>query len=158
MKKTSAKVTYRDNVPWGWIAIKFCDVEFFGFRANELKRKWTKIEIEEFKKYDSIYEENKIKIQNYRDKAKSMLDSIDESKPFYRIWFNKKEKEMISESNILFMQAEELEKENKRIGEKRFIDYYSLKFFLKQNGFIITAVSSEGSECITKTEIWTLEE
>lgn len=42
--KTTAIVKHRDRVPYGWIAIKFCSVEFLGPLARELDNKWHDIE------------------------------------------------------------------------------------------------------------------
>ena len=39
MQKTTAKIEHRDYVPSGWIAIKFCNVHFYGFREKEMQKK-----------------------------------------------------------------------------------------------------------------------
>ncbi len=162
MKKTTAKVTHRDYVPYNWIAIEFCDVEFYGFRAEEMKRKWDNIKSKRYYTYNSLYEEQKAKIQNLRDKSEALYEQIKLSKPFYRFWYNKKEKEMLSEAYNLSNQADKLEKENKKILDKRLFNVYEchteIEKLLQQNGFALTFTSSRGDECVTDTEIWTLEE
>ena len=59
MQKTTAKVEHRDYVPWNYIALRFCHVNFYGFRAEEMKQKWEDIENKRYQKYNSIYKENK---------------------------------------------------------------------------------------------------
>lgn len=179
MQKTTAKVEHRDYVPSGWIAIEFCDVHFYGFRAEEMKRKWCDITNKRYDEYAPLYEENEAKIQNMRNQIKVIntqkesLISSKPSKPFYRFWYNKSEKARISEINKLLdellkqadnltVEADKLEKENKEIGDKRFFEVYEchtkIETLLQQNGFVLTHTSSEGKECVTRTEVWTLEE
>lgn len=162
MQKTTAKVTHRDHVPLWWIAVEFCHVNFYGFRADEMKRKWDAIENKRYQEYDSIYKENEIKIQSLRTKADTIYKRLKESKPFYRFWYNKAEKEMLAEAQELSNQAYELEEENEKVEKKKFFDSFDCRMkieaLLQQNGFVLTHTSSEGEECVTKTEVWTLEE
>lgn len=169
MQKTTAKVKHRDYVPHGWIAFKFCNVHFYGFRAEEMEEKWRHIEYERYYEYAPLYEQNKTQIQNLRSQIdvinaqeKSLIDSI----PFYRLWYTEAEKEKISEFNKLLdelsKQADELEKENKEIRDKSFLSVYEchrkIEDLLQQHGFVLTSTSSKGNECVTETEVWTLEE
>lgn len=179
MRKTTAKVEHRDYVPYGWIAITFCNVEFYGFRAEEMKGKWSDIEMERYKKYAPLYDHNETRIQNLRnqikaiDKQKETLINSKPSKPFYRFWYNKSEKARISEidklldelskqADKLTTRANKLEEENEMLGKKRFFEVYEcltkIETLLQKNGFVLTHTSSRGEECIVKTEVWTLEE
>lgn len=162
MKKTTAKVKHRDYVPWGWIAVEFCHVNFYGFRADEMKRKWDAIENKRYQEYDSIYKANEIKIQSLRSQADAIYKRVKESRPFYRFWYNKAEKEMLADAQKLSNQAYELEEENEKVKDKRFFGSYEcrrkIEALLQQNGFVLTHTSSEGDECVTETEVWTLEE
>lgn len=179
MKKTTAKIEHRDHIPYGWIAIKFCHVNFYGFREKEMTKKWEDIKNERYYKYAPLYEQNETKIQNLRNQIaeiyaeiESLMDSKP-SKPFYRFWYNKAEKEKISDinklsdelskqANEMTFEANKLEKENKEIGDKRFFEVYEchriIENLLNENGFVLTHTSSEGEKCVTKTEVWTLEE
>ena len=69
---------------------------------------------------------------------------------------------MLAGAQKLSIQAYELEEENKKVKEKRFFDTYEcrrkIEDLLQQNGFVLTHTSSEGERCVTRTEIWTLEE
>lgn len=179
MQKTTAKVEHRDYVPSGWIAIEFCNVHFYGFREKEMQKKWRDIEHKRYVEYAPLYEENEAKIQNMRNQInaihtqKESLINSKPSKPFYRFWYNKSEKARISEidkildelsrqADELTVEADKLEKENKEIENKRFFEVYEchakIETLLKQNGFVLTHTSSEGEECVTRTEVWTLEE
>ena len=162
MLKTTAKVEHRDRVPYGWIAIEFCDVDFYGFRAEEMKKKWRDIEHKRYVEYNTLYEENKAKIQAMENSADAIREVVKESKPFYRFWYNKDEKEMLSKADELLDQADELKKENKKVKKKRFFETYEclrkIEELLQENGFVLTHTASRGEECIVKTEVWTLEE
>ncbi len=178
MKKTTAKIEHRDYVPHGWLAIKFCYVHFYGFRSEEMKKKWTGIALTRYDKYNRLCEQNKTTIQylnnqiNEINSHKKALIASKPSKPLFRFWYNKSEKEKICEINKnldeiskqvsdLTIQVDNLEKENKRIEDKKY-DVYEIhreiEDFLQQNGFVLTSTSATGNECITETEVWTLEE
>lgn len=162
MLKTAATVRHRDYVPSDWFAIEFCDVNFTGFRAKEMEKKWKAITYERYNKYNSLYEKNKTKIQNLYDKSKSIYEQVNASKPFYRFWYNKTEKEILSEANKLSNQAYKLEEENEEIGHKRFFNAYEchrkIEDFLQKNGFVLTSIYPHGNNSLTDIEVWTLEE
>lgn len=162
MPKTTAKVRHRDYIPFGWIAVKFCNVDFYGFRAKEMTEKWSDITNKRFIAYYSLYEENETKIKNMRDKARGLNEQVKSSKPFYRFWYNKAEKEMLSEAKELSIQANQLEEKNEKIRHQCFFDVYEchrkIENLLQQNGFVLTSIASEGDRCITEIEIWTLDE
>lgn len=162
MPKTTAKVEHRDYIPWGWIAIKFCDVEFYGFRADEMSKKWQKIKSERYEKYDSLCKENEMKIDALRTLASSIRDNVKKSRPFYRFWYNKSEKDMLATAAKYSSEADKLEEENEKVKSNRFFETFECRMkieeLLQQNGFVLTNASSRGEKCITKVEIWTLEE
>lgn len=162
MLKTTAKVKHRDWVPYGWIAIEFCDVDFYGFRAGEMDKKWHDITRKRYDTYDSLYKENETKIQDLHNNTKDIRKQVKESKPFYRFCYNEVEKEMLFKADNLSKKAYELEKENEQIKGKRFFNVYEchrkIEELLQQNGFVLTHASSTGEECVMETEIWILEE
>ncbi len=159
MQKTTAKVEY---APYGWIACRFCYVNFYGFRAKEMEKKWNNIKDERYNKYNSLFEENEKRIQDLCSKSSTLLNKVRESKPFYRFWYNKAEKQMLSEANELSSQADELEEKNKKVKDNRFFDAYEchseIEDLLQQNGFVLTSFSSIGDKYVTKIELWTLEQ
>ena len=162
MQKTTAKVEHRDYVPRGRLAIEFCRVDFYGFRAKEMEKKWKDIKLQRYLKYNSLFEDNETKIQDLRKKANAILNKVRKSKPYYRFWYYKMEKQMISDANELLSQAYKLEEENEEVGKNRFFGTYEyrrkIEDLLQQNGFVLTSTSSMGDWCVTKTEVWTLEE
>ena len=162
MLKTTAKVEHRDHVPRGWIAIEFCNVNFYGFRAEEMEKKWRDIEYKRYVEYDSLYKQNETKIKDLRNTANSIYNHVRKTKPCYRFWYSKAEKEVLSKAKNLLIQAEELERKNQDIGKQRFFNTYEsrrkIERLLQQHGFVLTQTSSRGEECVTKTEVWTLEE
>ncbi len=161
-KKTTAKVEHRDYIPWGWIAIPFCDVEFYGFRAKEMEEKWSDIQRKRYEKYHSIVEQNEKEIKDLKDSASSIRKQAENSKPFYRFWYTKKEKELLAKAENLYLQAYRLEKSNEKLEDKEEFGVHKchkkIKKLLEQNGFVLTHINSKGKECVTETEIWTLEE
>lgn len=162
MKKTVAKIRHRDFVPEGWFAIEFCEVNFYGFRAKEMDKKWRDIIVERFEKYNPLFEENKIKIKEMRDKAEDLQEQVSKSQQFFRFWYTPAEKEKIKEAHEITIQANKLEKENEDLAQLRFFGQYEeirrIEELLEENGFILTSTSSEGGECVVETDIWTLEE
>ena len=179
MKKTTAKVEYLDHATQGFFGASNCYVHFSGFRADEMTHKWFHIKHTRFFEFYPLYKQNKNQIQNLRNQIdainaqeKSLIDSKP-SKPFYRFWYNKAEKERLSEINKLFdelskqadeltIQANKLEKENEEIKDKSHLGLCEcrrkIKYLLKQHGFVLTSTSSKGNECVTEIEVWTLEE
>ena len=162
MKKTTAKVEHRDYVPRGWIAIEFCDVDFYGFRAEEMERKWLEIRSRRYDEYNDVFEYNEAKIKSLRSSATTLREQAKKSKPFYRFWYNASEKNLLSTADNLSRQANELEQKNEEIGNNRFFGVYErhrkIEELLQQNGFVLIMTSSKGEECIVETEIWSLEE
>ena len=162
MEKTTAKVEHRDYVPYGWIAIKFCDVDFYGFRAQEMTTKWQNIKNRRYDEYNSIYNQNEKTIKDLRNSASEIRNRVRKAKPFYRFWYNKKDKILLAAADKLSSQADKLEEKNEELGEKRFFGVYEchtrIEQLLEQNGFVLTHTSSRGQECVIQTEVWTCEE
>lgn len=155
---TTAKVKHRDYVPWGWIAIEFCDVEFFGERAKELDSAWHKITHARYKEYDDIVSSlvaNRMVLEN---NIKKMSEELKALKPWYRPWYNKKEKEIIkkidSTQSSVFKLNEDIERNESlrfyKASEKR----RKLERFLEEKGLVLTNTTAAGDECITYTDIW----
>lgn len=162
MLKTTAKVEHRDFVPFGWLAFEFCNVNFYGYRAKEMEKAWEDIRHQRYLKYDSLFKENEIKIQDLRSRVNAIRSKVMESKPFYRLWYNKAEKQKLCVAKKLSDKADELEEKNKKVSQNRFYSVYEshrkIEKLLQDNGFVLTSTSSSGDECVRKVEIWTLEE
>lgn len=159
MQKTTAKVTHSDYMDVEWLAIEFFYVDFYGFKAKEMNKQWWKITEKQDDKYDLIYKQNKRKIKDLRNTANRILQSVKDSKPFYRFWYNKTERDLLEKADNLFYQADELQEKNNKIRDKEVFGSYEIykeiENFLKQNGFVQTHKVYKGKECV---EVWTLEE
>lgn len=187
MQKTTAEVIHRDYLPLSdeWAIVGFSDVDFYGSRAEELKKKWYNIKREQYRKYDPLYQKNESQIKKLRNQIEAIharqeiLIYSKPSKPFYRFWYTKTEKtkideidkllyELIKQEQKLITQVDKLEEENKETGNKRFFSRNEcrekIENFLRQYGFVLTHTSSESVEGIEdvgrdrKREVWTLEE
>lgn len=162
MQKTTAKVEHRDYVPYGWIAIEFCEVEFFGPRAKEMNAKWNAITHARYEEYESICSQKQERIDEATKEIEDIQKDIKSSKPFYRFWYNSDEKIMLAKVKALKAEISVLEEKIEEVKDKRFYGVYEkhrkLERLLDENGFTLTSTSSRGDRCITKVEIWTLEE
>lgn len=162
MKTTTATIKHLDYVPSGWFALEFCKVYFYGFRAEEMKKKLEDIEKARYNEYNFIYEKNQIKIQNLRDKSNTIYKKVSESKPFYRFFYNKVERSLLAQAQTLDILASQLEEKNKNVKVKRFFDFYEyhrkIEELLNQNEFIPVNTYFTGEGCVIKTEIWKCKE
>ena len=162
MQKTIAKVEHRDSIPLKSIALKFCDVNFYGFRAREMEEKYFAIKKKHYDENDYLFNHNELQIKEWRNAATDIRNQVRKSKPFYRFCYNKTEKDMLATADKLSDQADQLEKENKELKSKRsFVGYEcyrKIEELLNHNGFVLTQTSAIGKECVIETVVWTLEE
>ena len=162
MKKTTAKIEYRDRVPYGYVALEYCDVTFYGARAREMANKWHATKNERYLKNKALYKQNKVSIKKLQESANAIMKQVKNAKPFYRFWYTRSEKKQILKAKGLLWQANTLIKANKELEKKLGFSvrdtYTRVAIHLNQNGFVLTHASSAGEKCITKTEVWTLEE
>ena len=146
------KVTYLKRVMIGKLDL---DIECGKYKKLNIKHK-------RYVEYTSLYKENEIKIQNLLDEANDIRKQLKASKPFYRFWHTESEKIMLSTIKNLSMKAYELEENNQEIKSKRFFEVHEcrrkIEELLRRNCFVLTHTSSAGEDCVTKTDIWTLEE
>ncbi len=78
---TTARVKYRTFVPFGWIAVEFCNVDFFGDDAELLNGMWKEIEYEKY---------NTVKFSVDRIQTKIKLHEVELDKIRQRIKETKK--------------------------------------------------------------------
>lgn len=158
---TTARVIYRNYVPYGWIALEFCDVDFSGSNSESLDSMWRKIK---YKRYD----EAKIKIKRLQDdivKYKEKVNMIDQellrTKKWWRFWHTSSEKVLLKQREVLIENIRGAIKNQDSLDENKFYGaselVYKAKKFLKENGFVLSHTSSSGTECITHTDLWTKE-
>lgn len=158
---TTARVKHRDYVPYGWIAIEFCEVEFFGKRARELEEEWNKIKSERYNKYDRVVKALEFKKNKAQKEINELSDSIKKSKPWYRPWYNKTEKEILAKINKLIKDIDGFNDGIKNNGDMRFFaqseEKRNIENLLERSGFVLTDTTAAGDECVTYTDIWTSE-
>ena len=87
---------YRTYVPYGWIAVEFCDLKFFGENEKIYERAWHKIKFAKYnekEKQISVYKE---KIKNIDNKIKEIENKIKNirSKKWWRFWKTEEQKEL----------------------------------------------------------------
>jgi chromosome segregation ATPase len=153
----TAKVQYRDYVPYGYIAIEFCDVEFYGDDSNKLKEGWEKIKKDRYHKYDTAVNRLQYRLDSLTATRKD-LEKIKNAKPWFRFWYNKEEKEAIAKIEDIFNDIVKIEEQIEEYENLRHMTAQEtkrvLEEFLKDNGFVLTNTDSSGIECVTHTDIW----
>ena len=156
--KTTAKVKHRDYVPWGWIAIEFCDVKFYGVRAKELEEKWRDIEFFKYREQKPIVEECELEKSVIEKEIEELQRSLNTSKKWYRPWYTKEEKQFISSINKKRNAIENLDEQIAMAKDNMFYDAATLRRkaeqFLQNNGFALTNTTAAGDRCVTYTDIW----
>ena len=157
---TTAKVKYRDHVPYGWIAVEFCDIYFYGENADEFKDRWYAIKYEKYHKQKFKIDNLCVSKEECETKKTDMVKDLKQSKDWRRFWDNKYERSLkykIKELN------QKIAKINSEIQSTQSDMYYSVftliykaEHFLDDNKFVLKSSSSSGSECIVHTDIWEL--
>jgi hypothetical protein len=141
--RITAKIEARLYIPYGWIAIDFCHLEFWGKDTEKYKKGWEQIEYSDYHKYDK-------KIVELNNKIKKIDVTISKMNWLRKLTKKYKETEKI---NILKEQIYELKK-------LRFKSSYQLlneaDSFLRKNGFILINKTSNGKECEINTYIYKL--
>lgn len=132
-----------------------CYVYFNGARSQEMKKEWAYIMYHMALGYHDFVGFKKSDIECLREAAEYNLEEVKKSKPFYRFWYTKAEKEKISYASSFLEKAHELEKEiEKRFSE--FCDpYEKLINFLQANKFVLSSSIKLKDEEI---EYWLLKE
>ena len=158
---STAKFKYRDYVPYGWIAIEYCDVEFFGKDADKLSKEWHNIKFAKFDKKESEIIPLKVKLKEIREANnynEETLKSIKDSKKWYQRKKSVDEKNFlakIAENNILI---QDLTEKIDKLEKDRFYSVSELKRkaknFLREKGFLMYDYASSGDECVDHTEMW----
>ena len=157
---TTAWVKHRDYVPDDWVAIEFCNVEFFGDNADFFSKKWRDIEYEQYQKLkpktDDLKERKKL-LKKERNSVKAQLNN---SKRWWKFWKGKIEKELNGRLSEINQSIEEIKSELTQIENNMFYEAYTLvrkgEKFLSENGFVLKSTNSHGNECVTHTDIWEL--
>ena len=156
--KTTAKVKHRDYVPWGWIAIEFCDVSFYGTRAKELEEKWRNVEFFKYHEQKPIVEKCELEKSVIEKEIEELQKKLNTSKKWYRPWYTKEEKQFISSMDEKRKIIITLDEKISVAKDNMFYEAATLKRkaerFLTDNGFVLTNTTATGNECVTYTDIW----
>lgn len=141
MNTSTAKITYRGYVPYGWIAVKFCRIEFSGNDSDIHTRNYHEIEFSELRKYQPTFEQIESQIH-------VLQKVITDKKRWYHIKKLPEEKEI-----------EELKSKLKVTSDKRFkfhtLLYVEFKNYLKKSGFQQESGYVTGDKCKVENEIYT---
>lgn len=156
---TTARAKHRDYVPFGWIPVEFCKVDFFGDEAESFDSMWREIE---YKKYNQVAPEIK-RVKSRIAECVAEIDTIERKleqvKRWWRLWKTAEEKELKQKQSMLFHNIQEAKAEEDSLKSDMFYEAKKIVLkaenFLKENGFVLTNASSNGNECITYTDLWT---
>ena len=175
---TTCRVEHRDYIPYGWIATKFCNVEFMGKYSKKYKHELHDIIFEKYYKREEEIKDIDKKLNTIEKKIKFVSEQvIKENKEikkirkrlsiFDRLFKNNieeiKYKEEVLEI-LMYCIITEINEYNELVDLKnnlekdrfysQFEEMYKTEEYLKNNGFRIISSSQSGGECVTKTDIW----
>jgi archaellum component FlaC len=160
MSTITATITYRTYIPWGWIAIPFCRVEFMGSDnklIEQLEDKWHDVEFEKYHEMDNLIKGLKTNIELLSSQIEQLETEYKQSKKWYR-FANKKERQLKKEIENKQASIFQINGQIKKYDNDRFYDATELRTkatrFLSDNKFVLMNKSSAGDECVTHTEIW----
>jgi hypothetical protein len=156
MSTTVAQITYRLHVPNHYLGVPFCNVTFTGERQAELYCEWAKMEKTKYNDNTYLIEECKKSIEEIKSNIKELKEQI--QKPWYRPWYNKKEKMLLQRiSHLQNRLSLYKDRRNKLEDECHFnsSEYLErIEEFLQDKGFIPKNQIVKGTECFTHTDIW----
>lgn len=91
---TTAKVRYRNYIPYGHTAIKFCDVKFYGDNDKQLQKGWSSIKYEKYEKCKLEFDRIREEYDTLLKKENKKINEINENKHWWKFWSNKTDKEL----------------------------------------------------------------
>lgn len=155
---TTARVKHRNYVPYGWIAIEFCNVDFFGSDAERFGSAWRKIT---YAKYDQVQPEIE-RIQKHIVKCEEKIgiigQELNQLRRWWRFWKTPEENELLQKKSLIMHDIMEARARKKFLQRDMFYKARELvckaEHFLTENGFILTSTSSDGNGCVTHTDLW----
>lgn len=177
-KYTTCRVKHRDYVPYGYIAIEFCDVKFMGKNSKKYEREWYAIEFKKLRQREKEIEDINEEVKAITKEIEISLDSknniekeikkMRKKLSFFARLFNSDTEEIKDKKNVLKLLIYSIDckinKYNELIVLKNNLDqdkFYSqseimvkIERYLIDNGFRIINSSQSGGECKTQTDIW----
>lgn len=177
-KYTTCRVEHRDYVPYGYIAIEFCNVKFMGKDKRKYEKEWNNIEFKKLNQREEEIKEINEKLKTINEEIKTLLDlennieeEIKEMRKKLSIFarlFKGDTEEIKDKKNVLKLLIYAIDckinKYNELIALKNNLDedkFYSqselmckIERYLEDNGFRIINSNQSGGECKTQTDIW----
>lgn len=157
MAKTVCELKYRDYIPYGWIAIEFCHLNFMGDSEYTYRNMWDAIA------YDKFYKsEEEIKqLREQADVLRAEYESLPDDRTFFQKLIGSRNTPNCKLKDEIDSEINAIGEQLAGLGENRFYKSSELvvkaHIFLKEHGFLITNHSVGGDELKTHYEIWTRE-
>lgn len=155
----TAEMEYRDYVGLWEIAVKFCDVDFYGDsnEVRKLKKDWHDIEYADYETYDALAAKSREEAESLAKELEALDKELDELMFPLCFWRYEMHRELSERRDLVAEKAEEAKKKTKKLEDKMFKDVHKLKReakdFLSGNGFVPKTTSHNENKNIT-TEIW----
>lgn len=157
------RMKYRNHVPYGWIAIEFCNAEFFG-DEEECRRMNSKLNDIVFEKYNAnIGKVNAVEdeLECLKKEIEQLQREMNENSFFFGLFLNSDGRRCSNRLQTCMDRKDQLEVQLK---ESRSDLFYSTPEkirrttnFLISEGFKFQDKVSSGGECRTYEEVWVLE-
>lgn len=175
---TTCRVEHRDYVPYDYIAIEFCEVEFIGKNARQYENEWHNIKFAKCRKREKEIKNIDTTLQiitkelefvlNLQSELKEEIKSLRKKLSIFRRLFKgdtgeiliKKEKleQLISTENHRIDKYNKLINLKNDLDEDKFYSQYELmrkiERYLENKGFRIINSSQSGGECKEQIDIW----
>jgi signal recognition particle subunit SEC65 len=148
MSKTTAEIKYRGYVPSDWIAVKFCDIYFWGENASKYKEDCRKIECESYNIYNPKCEELEKKIEELRLKIENEEKNRRWYNKLFSIFYTTEDEKKL---NTLVEMLEEMRKRRWKDATTLHVEYTN---YLELQGFCKIQHSHGGGELGYDIEIY----
>lgn len=154
--KTTAILKYRCYIPYGWIAVPFCRLEFTGSETVKFDSKWDKIRTKLRKQNELTESEIAKSIAEKRTELEDIQNDLTQFKRWWRFWRTPEEKQLYDTERSIAKQIKSLKEKRERYKTGPSADtlLYEAKKLLRENDFTCISVTTDGSECTTYTEVW----
>lgn len=175
---TTCKVKHRDYVPYGWIAIEFCEVDFMGKDAKLYENEWHEIKFAKYDKREKEIKEIEEELKSIKKAAEDIakqeirleyeIRNLRKKLPIFKRLFKGDTEEIkdkkaelekiINTKNCKIKNYYVLTELKKDLDEDKFYSQSELmrkiERYLKDKGFRIINSSQSGGECKEQIDIW----
>ncbi len=156
---TTAKVKYRNYVPFSCFAIEFCNVSFYGDNSCKLNTEWDNIEFRKSHVREGQIEELikcKTKLNDAINKLHNKKENVKRKFFFFK---TQEEKDLENKICVTKLKIYSIDNKIKELNDDKFYGTIELEIkarkFIENHGFVLDSSNSCGEECTT-TEIWKL--